>query len=445
MNNEWIIIEVLAVLVEKGAVLYFLNSRYQSKYNSSVPNWGAWSLLVICGLIVVHPYVAIHAVITHLIMLIYLVLFKNGLILHKIFGILIVFVLITSTSIIGAGFASLITSSSIEHTLLYQDTSRLFALIFIKALQVAVFYTLAKRHEKERNLRKRPAIFLFVAVAANFVYLAMLRIYVESPDLQPQQNYMLIWLAVGALLMMIGIFIVYELFIREEARNVELATKLQRINLETGFFKEMDKLYYEIRIWRHDYENNIKVLRALVAKAEIDSALKFMNNMNSSIMDSKIMIQTGNFALDVIINAKLVLAKSHGIEIDVEAIYPEGCCVSDNDLCVIAGNMIDNAIEACLRISDIKAEKFINIVIGSIKKNLYISICNSYGNDIIQKDGRFFTSKKEPNHGIGIKHVDAVINKYQGYVKRSQDAGVFTTIITLPLEASDKLRGGIGC
>jgi len=434
MSNEWIIIELMTILMEKFAVIYFLNFRYQKKYSSSWPNLGTWILLVICGVVIAPTINIVHAIVTHAIMLIYLMVFKYGTIFNKIFGVLIVFAVLMTTSIVGAGIASLITSTSIEHTLLYQDTSRMFALIFIKTLQVVIFYILAKRHEKERSLRKRPAIFLFIAVAINFAYLIMLRLYVESPDLQPQQNHLLVWLAVGALIIMIGIFLIYELFIREEARNVDLAMKLQRTKMEARFLQEMDKLYSEIRIWRHDYENNLKVLRTLITETATDKALNFMDGMNSKVMDSKIVLQTGNLALDAIINGKLALAKTHGIEVDVKIVYPENNYISDNDLCAITGNSIDNAIEACLRITDGAVRKFIDIEMEAKKKNLCLIISNSYNNEIKQKGGQFITSKKEPNHGIGIKHVDTIINKYHGYVERSPDNGVFVTSIMLPLE-----------
>jgi len=431
MGNGWFVIELIAILVENFAFVYFLNSRFHSKYNSFWPQLGTWSLLVISCLVFTVPFIVIHAFTIQIIMLIYLLFFKLGTIFQKIFGVLIVFSITIATSLIGAGLASLLTNTSIEHTLIYQDTARLFALIFIKTLQVVVFYALAKRHERERNLRRQPAFFLFIAVAANFMYLIMLRLYVESPNLQPQQN-LLVWLAAGSLLIMIAIFIVYELFIREEARNIELAVNLQRTRLETGFLNEMDKLYSAIRTWRHDYENNFTVLRALVREAETDKALDYMDGMNNSIMDSKIMLRTGNLSLDAIVSAKLVLAESHGIKINVEAAYPENDIISDNDLCAIVGNLLDNAIEGCLRITDEKTGKFIIISISTMKKNLSLVIVNSY-HEIAKKDGYFLTSKKEPDRGVGIKHIDRIINKYQGYVVRSQDNGIFTTNIIIPL------------
>ena len=432
MSNEWIIAELIAILVECFAVMYFLDSRYQSKYLLSWPTWGTCASLIFCGIIIAPANNGIHTILTHVIMLIYLMVYKYGLLLHKILGVLIVFVIIVSTSIVGAGLASIVTGASIEDTL-YQDTSRMFALIFIKILQVIVFYTLAKRHEKDRNLRKRPAIFLFIAVAVNFSYLIMLRLYVESPDLQPQQNHLLVWLAIGALLIMIGIFIVYELFIREEARNVELAMKLQRTKLETGFLQEMDKVYSEIRIWRHDYENNLKVLRTMIAEFEIEKSINFLDGMNRNLLDNKIMLQTGNLALDAIVSAKLSLAKSHGIEIDIKVAYPKNNYIGDNDLCAIFGNLIDNAIEACLRIRNDTVRRFIDIVIETKKKNLCLIISNSYDNEIRQKNGHFLTSKKEANHGIGIKHVDAFISRYNGNIERVQNNGIFETKIILPI------------
>jgi predicted RecB family endonuclease len=390
-------------------------------------------VLVVFGVLAPSQIVTLHIIIIHMIMLAYLIIFKQGSFIQKVFGVLIILAISAGTSIIGAGLASIITATSIKHTLIYYDTSRLLALIFIKTFQLVVVYILAKRHERERNLRKIPTLVLFIAVMLDFAYLISLRLYLESPDLQPQQNYLIVWLAVGALLIMFFIFVMYEIFIREEARNVELVLELQRTKLKKGFLKEMDKLYSAITAWEHEYINNLTTLRTLVIKEKIDKAIEFMDNMNRNVIDNEIMLHTGNIVLDAIVSAKLVLARTQGIEVDIQVVFPENNYISDNDLCVVAGNIIDNAIEACVRMENTNEKKFIEIIFIPKGKNLLISIRNSYNNEVQRKGKRFFTVKSEPKHGIGNSNVDAIVKKYHGHVLRSPGNGVFETNIMLPL------------
>lgn len=248
-----------------------------------------------------------------------------------------------------------------------------------------------------------------------------------------EQNLLMLLLAVGALLILLSIFLICKLFVREKARNAELAMRLQRIHFEAGFLLDINELYSGIRTWQHDFENNLRVLRTLICEAETEQALRFMDGMNQNVMNNKIVLRTGNLALDAIVSAKLVMAKSHGIDINVKAMYPEGHGISDNDLCAIVANLLDNAIEACLRIIDESLRKFIDVLITTKKKNLCLEISNSYDNEIRKKNGCFITSKNDSGHGMGMKHIDTIVNKYSGHVSRSQDDNIFETRIVLPL------------
>lgn len=435
MSREWIVVETISMLVDNLVCIYFLNSRFKSKYNSIWPQLGVWVVLVACGLIGTSSNIMILSIIIYCIMFIYLLVFKHGTMLQKIAGVLIVCSIEIGTSIIGAGLASSIESTTISHTLEYQDTSRLLAMLFIKMIQVVVFYALSKKHENIRDLQKGPVIVLSGVVLVDFIFLILVRMYVESSDFKPRQNRLLVWLAIGALLVVVAVFMIYELFIREEMKSVELAMKLQRIKLEANYLKEIDNIYSDMRTWQHDYKNNLNALRILVDNAEKRKALEYIDNMYGETYKSAIMLQTGNLALDAIVSSKLCLAKSQNIEVNIQAVYPENNIINDNDLCALVGNLLDNAIEACIRMENTTEKKYIDFSLMVKRKNLLISVSNSYSNEIQRKGNRYITTKNEPFHGIGISHIDAIVAKHQGHVLRSHENGIFETHIMLPLLA----------
>lgn len=433
MNIEWIVVEVAAVLVENFAYIFFLNSRYSSKYTTYWPQLVTWCILVCWGLTATFTGLPAYDLVAHIVMLLYLLLAKHGMVIQKLIGVMMVWAIMSGTSVAGAGLASFLASTTIENTLVYQGTSRLMAIVFIKMLQIVIFYALAKRHHTVRNLQRSPVFVLSGAAIVDFAFLIMIHAYVGLPDLSVQQSNMLIWLAVGLLLVMIAIFLMYELFIREEIKNVELAIKLQRLEMETNFFKEIDVMYTDMRTWRHEYKNNLTVLRALVEREEKEKALNYIENISCESIKNHVTLQTGNLVLDAVVSSKLWLAHSQDIEVSIQAVYPENNRIDDNDLCAIAGNLLDNAIEACVRMGEIKEKKFIIFAIVVKGKNLIISINNSYS-DVLKRDGeRYLTVKKEQFHGIGIQYVDSIVNKYNGHVLRSQEYGIFETHVMLPL------------
>ena len=77
-------------------------------------------------------------------------------------------------------------------------------------------------------------------------------------------------------------------------------------------------------------------------------------------------------------------------------------------------------------------ERFIRIYIDIIKKQLYISVTNSMAGRA-KRSGNMFLSSKEGNHGFGLLRIDSIVNKYDGYLNRQTENGVFATEVMLPL------------
>ena len=433
MNTKWILIETLAIFVDGLTKVYFLNSRYISKYESIVPQLLAWLSLVGWGFIA--TFLGFSGLLsdgtTYLIIFIYLFMTKYGTFAQKAFGVVLTFALVLGTSIAGAGVASMISNVSVEHTLEFQDSSRLLAIILIKTLQIILFYILSKKHFNLRTLQNKPVVVLTSATI--LVLLCLLFMFNNLSDFNDQTNYILIWLATGLLFILVGIFIMYELFVREETRNIDLSVRLQRLEMETQFFKELDVVQTDLRTWRHEHKNNLIVLRALIEAGLFEKSLEFLDKISVESSHGGAMLQTGNLVLDAVVSSKLMLAHSLGIKINIQAVYPEINSIADNDLCAIVGNLLDNAIEACERMRKKDQARFINFSLLVKGKNLSISIQNSYDGDIKREGKKFLTAKDNRLHGIGIQYVDSIMDKYQGHVLRDYKDGVFKTHVMLPL------------
>ncbi|MFR9074692.1 MAG: ATP-binding protein [Blautia sp.] len=137
---------------------------------------------------------------------------------------------------------------------------------------------------------------------------------------------------------------------------------------------------------------------------------------------------SGNVNLDAILNSKIPLAEKNGIRVDYKAACPANLTVSDIDLCALIGNLIDNAVEACEGLAD----PYIRLYIGVLKNQLYISVTNATKDTVRKLDSEYITTKRG-NHGHGLKRINLVVEKYEGYINRQNEPGVFVTEIMLPL------------
>lgn len=196
-------------------------------------------------------------------------------------------------------------------------------------------------------------------------------------------------------------------------------------------YNEVETMYRKMRGWRHDYHNHIQVLKAHMSLSQYEQAEDYLDRLEEDLTSVDTVLKTGNVMVDAILNSKLTMMQEKKIAVDATAIVPEEISISGIDLSVLIGNLLDNAMEACMELNEEK-ERFIRIYIDIIKKQLYISVTNSMAGKA-KRIGSGFLSRKTGNHGFGLLRIDSIVDKYGGFLNRQTEEGVFATEVTLPL------------
>ncbi|MBR6517465.1 MAG: GHKL domain-containing protein [Bacilli bacterium] len=209
-----------------------------------------------------------------------------------------------------------------------------------------------------------------------------------------------------------------------ETSNTRYQNKLLKNQVD-----EVQNIYMTMRGWRHDYHNHLQSLKAKLTKNQIDESIEYLNELEKDLDDIHQIVETGNINIDAILNSKLSLAMTHDIDVNVKVSIPTNLPINNIDCCVLLGNLIDNAIEAC---ENVDGDKYIRLYIGLYKKQLYISITNAT-NEIVRKFDEEYITTKRGNHGHGLKRINKVVEKYNGYINRKNEPGVFVTEIMLPM------------
>ena len=195
-------------------------------------------------------------------------------------------------------------------------------------------------------------------------------------------------------------------------------------------YNEVQHIYDQMRGWRHDYHNHIQTMKAFLALGQEAEHVRYLNDLDADLTSVDTVIKTGNVMVDAILNSKISIAKD--ITINVKAAVPAQLAVSEIDLCVIIGNLLDNATEACMKLPD-PAARFIRVYIGKHKSMLYISVSNAIGEQPEKKGRGYLSTKKSPSHGFGLMRIDRIAAKYSGFVNRQSEEGVFACEIMLPI------------
>lgn len=237
-------------------------------------------------------------------------------------------------------------------------------------------------------------------------------------------------LAAAALLMTGLVFFVRQAF----QKSVDRRTLRYQSDLLEKHYEEVQNMYRQTRGWRHDYHNHIQAMKAHLTMGRLKELETYLNELDADLLAVDTVIKTGNVMVDAILNSKLSLAKSKGIAVDAKAIVPEDLkrSVSEVDMCLIIGNLLDNSLEACMKEED-PERRFIRVYIDVLKGQLYVYVMNTVGEKLRRTDGGYASTKGSEGHGFGLMRVDKVVSRYHGYLERQDEEGVFVTEIMLPL------------
>ncbi len=195
---------------------------------------------------------------------------------------------------------------------------------------------------------------------------------------------------------------------------------------------EVQNIYQTMRAWRHDYHNHMQSIKAMLEMGKKEELAEYLDTLEKDLDSIDIAIRTGNVGLDAILSSKVSIARKNNIEVNCTAKVPQDLKISDVHLCAIVGNLMDNAIEACEKITAGAAPRFIRIYIGLFKSQLYISVSNSTCEKHRRRLSELVTSKLS-EHGFCLRRIDKLAEKYDGYVNRKNEPGIFATEVMLPL------------
>lgn len=195
-------------------------------------------------------------------------------------------------------------------------------------------------------------------------------------------------------------------------------------------YAEVENMYRQMRGWRHDYRSHIQLLKAHAAQGEWEALCAYLDQLETDLATVDTVVKTGNPMADAILNSKISLARSKHIQVRADASVPVALSISELDLCVILGNLFDNAIEASLSLPE--PERLIRVYMEIKGEQLYISFTNlTAAGKREKREGRFRSTKGE-GHGFGLVRIDAIVERLGGWLSRNSEEGAFTTEILLP-------------
>ena len=226
--------------------------------------------------------------------------------------------------------------------------------------------------------------------------------------------------------------IFYRIFMKS-VKDYEISTEnrllKQNIKLQEKHSVELKNLYTEIQTIRHNMKNQLLGIRTFIEDKNNDRALNYINSLIENIELTKKFVFTKNDMFNAIINNKFSEANYKGIKTGYNISYEVVDLIEDADINILFGNLLDNAIEACEKLTDNK-----QIHLSIMKKRGYISIQvkNTIANSVLQDNPELLTDKPDKlNHGMGIRSIRKTVEKYDGIIDFTENGNTFICDILL--------------
>ena len=230
----------------------------------------------------------------------------------------------------------------------------------------------------------------------------------------------------------LGAFLVYYIIARmlsESNKNMQLENANHSLKMEQLQFINLQNKITEARRTRHDLRHHSTVIKSYLEQEDYLNLKEYLESFLKVLPCDTPMIFCENTVINVLISHFYGIARDNNIDFKANVNLPSSIPVEDVDLTVIVGNLIENAVYACISGSDIP--KSIKIK-GLVKNNILLfTVDNTYSNAIRKdKSGVYFSTKHE-GVGIGIESVSEIVERYNGVLKIEQHNNVFYVSVML--------------
>jgi sensor histidine kinase regulating citrate/malate metabolism len=205
--------------------------------------------------------------------------------------------------------------------------------------------------------------------------------------------------------------------------EVEIAKEI--IASGQNHYEKMNDLLTTLRIMRHDSKYHHNVVLEFLHRGDTDKAIEYLSGQQAELSKHEFI----NFCDNQVINALLIhyaqRCKELYVDFTFKVAIPKKLTIPDYDMCIIVGNLLENALEASQKLRE---NRKIMLVMKTHNEQLILRVENNFIGETEQDD-----SINRKNSGLGLRSVSLVTDHYNGKILINQDDNVFTVSILIEL------------
>ena len=218
--------------------------------------------------------------------------------------------------------------------------------------------------------------------------------------------------------------IVYE----NECRLLE-----HRLSLQKDHYQQLARQVEQARHATHDLRHHMRALRTFAVQGDTEQLLGYLDSYETHINEQAIACYSDHPVADAVLCDYAAAAQRLHAVYDVRLLIPAALAFPDDELCVLLGNLLENAMEAMRRQNDGERRLYLRGDADGGKLRLIVN--NTFEGPLVPR-GRLFASTKPGSQGLGLRSVQSIAQKYGGLADFSAEGTEFHVMVVVPLSGS---------
>lgn len=217
--------------------------------------------------------------------------------------------------------------------------------------------------------------------------------------------------------------------------NAKLTEQVQFFEMQESQYAAQKQYIEETSKYRHDFRQSIFTLKQLADDGNFTDLKSYLEEYTRTFPQSEIKKYCNNNAVNALLNYYAHSANVNNIRLDWKIDIPDLLPITEPDLCTLLGNLIENAISGCMTIPEKENRYHCLSITLKNNVNLYIVSTNSFNGVVRMKHDRYLSTKRS-GHGIGIRSMKIIAEKYHGIARFShiQDEFYGDIMLKMPKE-----------
>lgn len=317
----------------------------------------------------------------------------------------------------------------VEYDAIAQQSSmiRFISVMITKAVYfIIIAVILSFKKKSVFFLHKIEYVLTISTLVVSFVLIALVRNIIYDSG-KYYDVFLLILLCI--MILNIGQFLTIIYISKKNVNEQSVALMRKQLEMQEGNLHNLEEKYEETAKIRHDMKNYVSCALVMAEQTEHEALKEYLKKLSEEKMiPADSYVKTNRKVLNAVINTKSEIAKNHGFDIQC-VVMDEMENISDLDVGILLANLLDNAIEACEKN---KKNSVIMLKIWSDAGYYCIELSNTVESNVLSANPRLTTSKKDKLlHGIGLKSVRSIIEKYNGMINFYQKSNKFYVYVSL--------------